>query len=144
MVGLNPNHIWPGVLNINNTESGGKLSILIRSNMNLLELKQIVDRAVEHARDPEHIIVRISTFKTGSAGHLPCTAVKTAWQGFDWESSSFIITPEKDLREIDRDEIKSLRDQYEELGWTLYKVGKVKRENESLKKRVAELTKAEK
>lgn len=107
--------------------------------MNLVELKQIVDRAVEHARDPEQITVRIQTFKTGSAGHLPCTDVKSAWPGFDWEAGSFIITPVKDLREIDRDEIKSLREQYEELGWSLYKINKIKHENEQLKKQVQEL-----
>lgn len=107
--------------------------------MNLLELKQIVDHAVEQAREPEHITVWIRTFKTGTAGHLPCTGVKSAWKGFDWEASSFIITPEHELREIDRDEIKILRDQYEELGWSLYKVGKVKKENEKLKQQIADM-----
>lgn len=109
--------------------------------MNLLELKQIVDHAVEFARDPEQITVRIPTYKVGTAGHIPCTDVKFAQQGFDWEAGSFLISPVKELREIDRDEIKSLRDQYEELSWTLYKVGKVKRENEQLKAKIKELTK---
>lgn len=109
--------------------------------MNLLELKQIIDRTIDTVHNPEQVTVRISTFKTGTAGHLPCTDVKSAWKGFDWEAGSFIITPEKDLREIDRDEIKSLRNQYEELGWSLYKVGKVKKENEMLKQKIKQLTK---
>lgn len=111
--------------------------------MNLLEFKQHVDRAIEQCertyRSPDSITVYIPSFKTGSVGHIPCTDVKGANMGFDWEASSFLIWPEKELREIDRDEIKSLRDKYEELSWTHYKVSKIKKENEKLKEEIAKL-----
>ena len=111
--------------------------------MNLLEFKQLVDRAIEQCergyRTPESITVRIPSYKTGTAGHIPCTDVKGANMGFDWEASSFLIWPEKELREIDRDEIKTLRDKYEELSWTHYKVSKVKQENKNLKAELAKL-----
>lgn len=108
--------------------------------MNLLELKRLVDQAVEIAYEPESVTVRISTFKTGTAGHLPCTDLKSAYLGIDWEANSFLLQPVTTLREIDRDEIALLRKQYEELGWSLYKIGKIKRENEQLKAKVKELT----
>lgn len=111
--------------------------------MKLSELKQMVDRAVEQCEryhnNPDNITVRIPTYKTGTAGHIPCTDVKSANMGFDWEASSFLIRPEKELREIDRDEIKALRDKYEELSWTHYKVSKIKKENKELKEEVARL-----
>ena len=111
--------------------------------MTLTELKQAVDYAVQSCErrylQPDKITVYIPSYKTGSAGHIPCTAVKYANMGFDWEASSFLITPEKELREIDRDEIDTLRKKYEELSWTHYKVGKIKKENEQLKAEVAKL-----
>lgn len=115
--------------------------------MNLLELKNLVDFAIEGAtryhQDPEKITVYIPSYKTGWAGHLPCTGVKSAHKGFDWESSSFLIFPEKELREIDRDEIKVLRDKYEELSWSHYKVSKIKKENETLKQKLEDLQKSQ-
>lgn len=109
--------------------------------MTLQELKQHVDRAIEKCNmsrmDPNAIRVVIPSYKTGTAGHIPCTNAKSAHLGFDWEASSFLIYPENELREIDRDEIKQLRDKYEELSWTHYKVSKIKRENESLKAQLA-------
>lgn len=111
--------------------------------MNLQELKDLVEHAVEQCnrshRQLNQITVYIPTYKTGSAGHIPCTAVKSAHMGFDWEASSFLIRPELELREIDRDEIKTLRAKYEELSWSHYKVSKIKSENETLKKQVEEL-----
>jgi hypothetical protein len=111
--------------------------------MNLLELKQAVDFAIEscnrHHRDIDKITVYIPSYKTGSAGHIPCTAVKHANMGFDWEASSFLIRPENELREIDRDEIATLRKKYEELSWTHYKVSKIKKENEKLKEEISKL-----
>lgn len=111
--------------------------------MNLLELKQIVDHAVEHSHDLDQITVRILTFKVGSAGHVPCTDVKSMMMGFDWEARSFLIQPESTLREIDRDEIKTLRDKYEELSWSLYRIDKIKRENKQLKEQLEQLKKVQ-
>ena len=111
--------------------------------MNLRELKECIDHAILQCertyRSPESVTVRIPSYKTGTAGHIPCTDVKSAVMGFDWEASSFLIRPIEELREINRDEIKTLRDKYEELSWTHYKVSKIKKENEKLKEEVARL-----
>lgn len=111
--------------------------------MKLNELKEIVDHAVENCErrhmSADKITVYIPTFKTGTAGHIPVTAIKGANLGFDWEASSFLIWPEVELREIDRDEIKALREKYEELAWSHYKISKVKEENTLLKAEIAKL-----
>jgi hypothetical protein len=109
--------------------------------MNLLELKQHVDHAIESCeqgyKDISKITVYIPSYKTGSAGHIPVTGVKSAHMGIDWEASSFLIRPEHELREIDRDEIATLRKQYDVLSWTHYKVSKIKQENETMKAELA-------
>ncbi len=113
--------------------------------MNLEELKQIIDRTYQHLsyRNPSEIQVRIPVMILGSVGHIPCVEVKSANLGFDWEAGSFLIHAEKSLREIDRDEAASLRKNYEELGWSKYRIDNIKRENTKLKKEIKAL-KAEK
>ena len=112
--------------------------------MNLTELKQLVDRAYDSAmrghRDPDKVTAYISTFKVGTAGHIPVTGVKSVHIGFDWEANSCIITPEVQLREIDRDEIKTLQEKYEELSWKQMDINRLKRENKQLKGQLAKLT----
>ena len=112
--------------------------------MTLTELKQLVDRAYESAargfRDPEKVTVYIPTFKVGTAGHIPVTNVTSVHMGFDWEANSCLITPEVQLREIDRDEMKVLREKYEDLSWNLSDINRLKRENKQLKEQIAKLT----
>lgn len=111
--------------------------------MNLFELKQMVDHAYESAsrghRDPTQVTAYIRTYKTGTAGHVPVTGVKSVYMGFDWEAGSCLITPETELREIDRDEVAELRKKYEELSWSKYKIDNIVRENKKLKALVEEL-----
>lgn len=109
--------------------------------MQLNELKSIVDFAVDHTNS-ESVIVQIPTFKVGTLGPPPSTNVKSAGLGFDWSNGSFLINPVTDLREIDRDEMKMIRQKYEELSWSHYKITKLKRENDQLKKQIEELTKS--
>lgn len=112
--------------------------------MTLTELKQLVDRAYDSAvrgfREPEKVTVYISTFKVGTAGHIPVTNVKSVHMGFDWEANSCLITPEVQLREIDRDEIKTLHEKYDELSWKLMDINRLKRENKQLKEQLSKLT----
>lgn len=111
--------------------------------MNLFELKQSVDHAIESCKqshkDPDKITVLIPSYKLGTAGHRPCTTVKYANMGFDWESSSFLLIPDQELREINRDEIEVLRKKYEELSWTHYKISKIKSENKDLKEQLEKI-----
>lgn len=108
--------------------------------MTLTELKQMVDRAYERAakghRNPDSVTVYIPTFKVGAVGHIPVTGVKSVHMGFDWEANSCLITPETSLREIDRDEIKTLREKYDDLSWKLSDIDRLKRENKRLKEQI--------
>ena len=105
--------------------------------MNLLELKQQIDRMIEVTSkrhiEPENIAVGIKVFRLGTVGPTPIVNVKSLIQGFDWDNGKLIITAETDLREIGRDEIASLLDKFDEIGWTQYEVDSLKRENKRLK-----------
>ena len=107
--------------------------------MNLLELKQAVDRAVEGNIDASQISVEIKVERVGAVGGTPSQLLKTAYLGFDWDRGKFLLYPETALREIDRDEIKKLRENYDELGWKLYQIQNLKRENAKLKQEINEL-----
>lgn len=106
--------------------------------MNLLELKQHIDRLVELSQkrhtSPENISVGVKIFRLGSVGPTSTVGVKSITLGFDWDKDKLIIIAEKELREIDRDEIASLLDRFDEMGWTQYEVDSLKRENARLNK----------
>lgn len=108
--------------------------------MNLLELKKLVELFEQQATrlhmNLDDIQVVIATHKVGLAGGTPSTNVKSINLGFDWDKGKLIISPEKILREIDRDEIKMLRDKYEELGWKKSKIDRIVKENKRLKERL--------
>lgn len=69
-------------------------------------------------------------------GGTPNTNIKCINLGFDWDRSKLIIYPEQTLWEISRDEIKTLKDNYEELGWGKYKIDKTVKENKKLKEQL--------
>lgn len=111
--------------------------------MNLKDLKEHVDRlslvADMNRCDPKDITVGIVVRRVGSVGGTPIVDVANMHLGFDWDSGKLLITATTDLREIDRDEIKSLMDRYEELGWKQYKISGLQRENKKLKEEIATL-----
>ena len=111
--------------------------------MTLEEFKQAVDVAYQQCehpyQTPEDITVRIPVFRLGGFGHQPCVDVTNATLGFDWEKGSFLIIPAKELRETNCDEIKKLRDEYEELSWSLYKINQLKRANKELQKQLEQI-----
>lgn len=88
--------------------------------MTLLELKGLVcaieQQAIRQRLNLEDIQVVIPTHKVGLIGGAPHTNIKSIGLGFDWDRGKLIIYPEQTLREIDRDEIKTLKDKYKELG----------------------------
>lgn len=67
--------------------------------MNLLELKQKIDFAVENERNPETINVCIPNNKKGTFGPTPTTGIKGAYLGIDWNKSKFMLYPEVDMIE---------------------------------------------
>lgn len=108
--------------------------------MTLSELKELVEQmeqqAVRQRLNLEEIQVVIASHKVGLIGGTPSTNIKDINLGFDWDSGKLIIYPEQTLREIDRDEIKTLRDKYEELGWSKYEIDKIVKENKKLKEQL--------
>lgn len=107
--------------------------------MTLLELKQAVDRAVSLYTNADQVNVVVKVSRVGAVGATSAVSIKHANLGIDWDHGRFLIYPETDLREIDRDEIKSLRENYDELGWQLYQIQNIKRENAKLKQEINEL-----
>jgi hypothetical protein len=108
--------------------------------MNPKELILQVERAIQFGRMDDWKVV-IPVRRIGSIGGTPCVNIESVSAGFDWDSGKVFLSTKESLREIDRDEIKAIRDKYEELGWSQYKIGKIKKENEMLKKRIEELEK---
>jgi len=107
--------------------------------MNLIELKTMIDNIVSRHRHPEEVQVVIPVFRVGQMGPAGSVPVKHVYLGFDWDSNTLFVTPEGDeLREINRDEITSIIDNYEELSWSHEKISKIKRENEALKRKLKE------
>lgn len=108
--------------------------------MTLSELKELVEQmeqqAIRQRLNLEDIQVVIATHKVGLIGGTPNTNIKCINLGFDWDIGKLIIYPEQTLREIDRDEIKTLKDKYEELGWSKYKIDKIVKENKKLKEQL--------
>ena len=105
--------------------------------MTLLELKELVcaieQQSIRQRLNLEDIQVVIATHKVGLIGGTPHTNIKSISLGVDWDRGKLIIYPEQTLRKIDRDEIKTLKDKYEELGWSKYKIDKIVKENKKLK-----------
>ena len=108
--------------------------------MTLSELKELVEQmeqqAIRQCLNLEDVQVVITTHKVGIIGGTPHTNIKSINLGFDWDRGKLIIHPEQTLREIDRDEIKALKDKYEELGWNKYKIDKIIKENKKLKEQL--------
>lgn len=108
--------------------------------MTLLELKELVCAIEQHAirqrLNLEDIQVVIATHKVGVIGGTPHTNIQSINLGFDWDRGKLIIYPEQTLREIDRDEIKTLKDKYEELGWSKYQIDKLVNDNKRLKEQL--------
>lgn len=108
--------------------------------MSLSELKELVEQmeqqVIRQRLNLEDVQVVIATHKVGLIGGTPNTNVKRIDLGFDWDRGKLIIYPEQTLREIDRDEIKALKDKYEELGWSKYKIDKIVKENKKLKEQL--------
>lgn len=108
--------------------------------MTLSELKELVEQteqqAVRQRLNLEDVQVVIASHKVGLIGGTPNTNIKSINLGFDWDTGKLIIYPEQTLREIDRDEIKTLNDNYEELSWSKYKIDKIVKENKKLKEQL--------
>lgn len=96
-----------------------------------MNLQELVDRVNELAKiaemqhkNLEDINVGICVKVIGSVGSLPTVSVKNIGLGIDWDNGKCLITPEKDLRETDRDEIKAIQKKFDDMGWAYYEASK--------------------
>lgn len=72
----------------------------------------------------------------GVVGGTPCVDVKYVTCGFDWDNGKLMIIPNVLLRETTRDEIKDIRDKYEELANHMRTIRELKKENKKLKEQL--------
>lgn len=101
--------------------------------MKLRELKQLVDRAVETARDYEdHNVVIAVKLPYNTVGARPTVPVKLAFKGFDWENGLFILTPEENLTPADRDFAETMKKLQDKVGWAEYENRRLKAEIKKL------------
>ena len=87
----------------------------------------------------EEFTVGIKTVKLNSVGGTYLTDIKSINYGFDWDNNKLILTPEKELREVDLDEVASMRDELSKIGWTAYEFNSLKKENKKLLRKIEEL-----
>lgn len=101
--------------------------------MKVKELRQILS----HANDDETVCIPV--FRVGGVGGRAFVEVKSTYSGFDWDNGKFFLNGSEELREIDRNEIETLLEKYEELSWKKSQIDKIKRENKMLKEQLAKL-----
>jgi hypothetical protein len=83
------------------------------------------------------VVIPIQT--VGSIGASPYVDVQNFQCGFDWDDGKLFIYPEKQLRVVEMDEIKSLQKTYGEFGNLVYERDNLKRENAKLRKEIKTL-----
>lgn len=109
--------------------------------MQILEFKKILDDICSR-RDPERlegIRVCVPIETVGAVGGTPTTNIKSVQLGFDWDNNKLMLYTEKKLMLEDPDTLGRLRKECQEMGWTAYENGNLKRENKRLLKRIKEL-----
>lgn len=89
--------------------------------MKVSELKQVLQDC------DDDLDVVIPVYRVGTAGPIPAVNVSRAFEGFDWDKGRLILHPGSQLREIGRDEVKAIREKYEELSWSHYKISTIKK-----------------
>lgn len=103
--------------------------------MLISELQEIISR--KHREDNINVKVVIKTPTGGPS--TPAVHIKSAQFGFDWDSNTLLLYPEQDLSYTDHDHLANIKKQAEEIGWSVYEMGNLKREIKSLRKKLKEL-----
>lgn len=68
--------------------------------MKLQELKERIDSLIQQSDSFRDLEVCIPNNKKGMSGGTPCTSVKSAAKGFDWNHKKFMIIPETEMMNI--------------------------------------------
>jgi hypothetical protein len=104
----------------------------------ITRLNDLISRNNRESRLDE-FRVGIQTTKLNSIGGTYITDIKSVNFGFDWDNNKLLIYPEKELREIDLNELDNIRKELERIGWDQFQNRNLKRENKKLKERISEL-----
>jgi len=109
--------------------------------MNLQQLYEIIEdqiiRCELRHQKPSDITIGIVIQTIKSVG-TPTVDVKRVNMGFDFDHDKFIIYPEKDLSLTDHNALATMRQEAEEMGFTVREVLNLKRENKKLKQQLKE------
>ena len=108
--------------------------------MNTNELILQLQRVCQFAKgrmDDWRVVIPV--YRVGAVGGTPCVNIELVSAGFDWDAGKIFLNTKEELRVIDTDEIKALKDEYKELGWKYSEISGLKKENEQLRKKVEEL-----
>lgn len=104
--------------------------------MNLIELYDVLNKSISYCKrrhqDPAEIQVCIKIDAVNEVGGTPNVNIKSAFQGVDWDSGRILLVPEEDLTLTDHDYLTKLRKEAQDMKWTAYEVGNLKRENKKL------------
>jgi len=99
--------------------------------MKVSELK----RSLERSKDDDNVMIAIK-LPYVTVGAIPMTAVKHAFNGFDWENGNFILTPEELLTPTDRDFDSQMREMQRVTDLVQYENRGLKAEIKRLKKQL--------
>lgn len=99
--------------------------------MKVADLKRVLERS----NDEDNLMIAIK-LPYATAGAIPMTPVKLAFNGFDWERGNLVLTPEENLTPTDRDFAKQMKDLQDKLGWADYENRGLKAEIKRLKKQL--------
>ncbi len=107
--------------------------------MNLTEFKTIIDDLYSRSNSPDDVRVCIPIQTIGAICGTPCVDINKVIKGFDWDDKKLMLYPSEDLSKTDHDYLANMSKQAEELGWSVYEMGNLKREVKRLNKRIKEL-----
>ena len=99
----------------------------------LKEVVKVIDESIKRQHlEPEKVVLGIRVQNVAAVGPSPVTEVLSVSLGFDWDRGRCIIYPMKPLREVDLDELASIRKAYNTDGLKQYEYGQFQKKYEKL------------
>lgn len=106
----------------------------------LKEVVKVIDESIKRQHlEPEKVVLGIRVQNVAAIGPSPVTEVLSVSLGFDWDRGRCIIYPTKPLREVDLDELASIRKAYNTDGLKQYEYGQFQKKYEKLLERYEDL-----
>lgn len=99
----------------------------------LKEVVKVIDDSIKRQHlEPEKVVLGIRVQNVAAIGPSPVTEVLSVSLGFDWDRGRCIIYPTKPLREVDLDELASIRKAYNTDGLKQYEYGQFQKKYDKL------------